>query len=418
MRLSGALLAASLLVSARAQDSSILSADTSISSSSTSSAPEVEITAGPEVCAGANFDNCYNIISILTPTVYVILTVTDAADAPGADPITSGDPILTESQNIATATDEAVEPPTTAIVDIIYFSSTGTTCFPSTGVTSTLTNSADHPCLQATGGPVNTAPAEVTKTRVFIKAREDDTQGKGTDGGNGATTTPGNTDTAQNVETTSPPGNTENIPTQAPTTDGSPQPTGTIPTSAETTTQATEVSTGTIPTTIAGDAATGSTTTIPVDLNSSISSTSSVSASEAMTMTPSDSISSSADTSIPSSTGSSSPPTDSSSAPTDSNNTSMDSVTTPSSSGQQSSKGTSTDAGQNETGKPEVTTSFTTIAEVSNGSTKFVTSAVATMTRSQPSVTTTGSGSGAGSNHMFNAEIFLGAVGMAAMFGL
>ncbi|KAK6541911.1 hypothetical protein TWF694_007687 [Orbilia ellipsospora] len=316
MRLSKTLFSASLLVAAAAQ-SSITTNDTSdglVSSTSTSSAPETTITVGPEVCSSAGFDHCYNIISVLTPTVYVIITVSDSASAGGAEPITSGDPILTQTDNIITATDESITAPTTALVRINYSESTGTTCFPAT-VTSTLTGS-DLQCLQATGAPFFSEPPQVTKTRVVIKAREDDTQGKGTDSGNGSTATPNvnpgpSTDTnmAVNTGTSAAPGPTNNVPTQAAPTDngasnteGPPQPTG----------QAT-----------------------------------------------------------------------------------------------------------NEQGKSIVSTSFTTIAEVSNGSTKFITSAVATMTQpAPPTGTTGGSGSGAGPNRIVNAEFLLGALGFAAVIGL
>ncbi|KAF3904268.1 hypothetical protein AA313_de0205658 [Arthrobotrys entomopaga] len=170
----------------------------------TSSAPVITLTAGPEVCSSANFDHCYDIETILTPTVYIILTVSNSASAGDAEPITSGDPILTQSDNIITATDQDISAPTTAIVEISYSESSGTSCFPAT-VTTILTDSGQAPCPQAPGEPFFTAPPQVTKTRVVIKAQDDDTQGKSSDEGNSATAAPngnpGTTDTNMAINT-------------------------------------------------------------------------------------------------------------------------------------------------------------------------------------------------------------------------
>ncbi|KAF3920411.1 hypothetical protein ABW20_dc0103726 [Dactylellina cionopaga] len=424
MRSSIAIFAAALLSIATAQDgSSITSATDGLITilSSTTSAPESTITLAPEVCLTADLGRCYYIISTIDAFVYLILTVTDSAGIPpDAEPITSGDPILSESGNIATATDQSVEALTTAVLGINYSESLGTTCDPAT-ITSTLSESPSPACIQGT--QFFSAPPQVTKTRVVIKAREDTGQNKETEDGGNNPTSPapdGNTNLPVNTETTptptpAPESPTEGAPTQgpttenpAPTTEDAPQPTenttGTNPTSSENTPQETENPTGTMPpTTIAGDAGTTSAT---------IGSTSDTSMSED---TPSsDSTFPTTDTSIPSYTDST--PADSTSIPTDSNTTPADSLTTLVTSSQQSSSGAPTGANQNERGKPEVTTSFTTIAEVSNGSTKLVTSAVATMTRSAAQTSSTG-GSGAGSNYVFNAEFLLGAVGMAAVLG-
>ncbi|KAF3930410.1 hypothetical protein ABW20_dc0103098 [Dactylellina cionopaga] len=329
----------------------------STASTSTSSAPEITITAGPAVCSSANFDHCYDIESILTPTVYVIVTVSDSASAGGAEVITSGDPILTQSDNIITMTDQSVSAPTTAIVQISYSESAGTSCFPAT-LTTILTDSSQTQCSQAPGEPIFTAPPQVTKTRVFIKAREDDTQGKGTDQGSSSTAAPNGTSGNMNTDMAADTGTVFSTTQPAPTsndsqtTEGSPQPTDSS--------------------------------------NHPITSSSG---------------------SNPQVTGSTPIPINATSALTDSNNTPTGSSTTLLS-GQKSSVGAPTGSVTNESGKPIVSTSFTTIAEVSNGSTKFVTSAVATMTIAGSS------GSGAGSNFIFNGEVLLGAMGLAAFFGL
>ncbi|KAK6530532.1 hypothetical protein TWF694_003874 [Orbilia ellipsospora] len=352
MRLSKILFTASGLAGCAAQSGSVMNntsggSTTSMSTSSltnsmsTSSVPAVTLTAGPEVCSSANFDHCYDIETILTPTVYIILTVSDSASAGGAETITSGDPILSQSGNIITATDQVISAPTTAIVDISYSISSGTSCYPAT-VTSILTDSGQTQCPQAPGEPFFTAPPQVTKTRVVIKAQDDDTQGKSSDQGNSATAAPnGNTGTTNtnaeiNTGTVVPISSTNNMPTQltptsAQNTGASPPPTG------------------------------------PSNFQSTVSSGSELQA-----------------------TGSNSIPTNTNPASTNSNN----------------NPGTLT-----------VSASFTTITEVNNGSTRLITSSLATMTTSASTIPG-GAGSGAGPNRIFDANFLLGAIGFVAVVRL
>ncbi|TGJ69180.1 hypothetical protein EYR41_005239 [Orbilia oligospora] len=404
MKVSTLFLAASLLVSAWAQEGDDPSTITTTTEepTSTTDAPESAVTLPPETCSSAGFEHCYRIITILTPTVYVILTADDPATIADAEPITSGDPILTQTDNIASS-GQSIEVPTTALVEIRYSSSTGTTCVDALTTVSVLADDGDSECPMATA-PFFSAPDQVTKTRVIRKVREDDTQGKGTETGGGGggetspTPAPGSTTDGNfaAVTTTDPApeptgGDTPTEPTQtdngaAPTDDGTPttednpqptegpteepveEPTGTSPTSTEETPQETENTTD---------------SSIPPSIDS--------------TSTPTEDPS----TSIPTST--------------DSNDTPTDNPTTQTS-GSESSRRAPT--GLNESGKPEVSTAFTTIAETSDGMTKFLTSAVATMTRSAPTPTTSDGGSGAGPNFIVKAQVLFGAVGLAAVVGL
>ncbi|KAF3141766.1 hypothetical protein TWF703_001788 [Orbilia oligospora] len=443
MKVSTLFFAASLLVSAWAQEGDDPSTITTTTEepTSTTDAPESAVTLPPETCSSAGFEHCYRIITILTPTVYVILTADDPATIADAEPITSGDPILTQTDNIASS-GQSIEVPTTALVEIRYSSSTGTTCVDALTTVSVLADDGDSECPMATA-PFFSAPDQVTKTRVIRKVREDDTQGKGTETGGGGggetspTPAPGSTTDGNfaAVTTTDPApeptgGDTPTEPTQtdngaAPTDDGTPttednpqptegpteepveEPTGTSPTSTEETPQETENTTGT-------------TTTSAPEVPTTIAVPSSSSSTSASEETPSsDSTLPITDSSIPPSIDSTSTPTEdpSTSIPisTDSNDTPTDNPTTQTS-GSESSRRAPT--GLNESGKPEVSTAFTTIAETSDGMTKFLTSAVATMTRSAPTPTTSDGGSGAGPNFLVKAQVLFGAVGLAAVVGL
>ncbi|KAK6344323.1 hypothetical protein TWF696_007963 [Orbilia brochopaga] len=359
------------VVAAQTSDTTVTNASTTTSSDSTSSTTTSEVdtlvTLAPDACAAAGLESCYNILEIIAPTVYVIFTL-EESDVPESlaaeETIASGDPILTQTDNIVTATDEIIIPPTTAVVRISYSESSGTTCDDAT-ITSTLTNSDDPECAQSTAA-FFTPPPQVTKTRVFIKAKEDDTQRKGTDGGgdNIASPTNGGGGSSPNPSPARPtdaagPTNDTNEPVLSPTDGGSP----------------TEGSS-------------------PPENGS------------------------------PTQNSNGSPTENSNGSPTDNTNGSPTQNDSPSSNGGGGSGGGGsaprpTDnqtgpGGSDESGKPELSTSFVTIAEVTNGSTRFVTSAVATMTRSS-TVQATGA---ANSNNMVKAELLLGAVGLAAAFGV
>ncbi|KAF3931548.1 hypothetical protein ABW19_dt0207973 [Dactylella cylindrospora] len=376
MKVSKLFYAASLFAIVKAQDTTTTDTTDTLSTSTTDTSDAL-VTLPPEICPTAGLESCYNIIQILTPTVYVILTVTGSipASLSGEETITSGDPIFTQTDNIATGTDEVAAPPTTAVVRISYSESDGTTCDEAT-VTSTLTEPEDPQCPVATS-VFGTPPPQATKTRVFVKEREDDTQSKGGDGGGGSSENPtsptaipgGNTDTGLPVDTGSPatpteepaPGSTEEVPTSE-----TPEPTGTIPTD-------------TIP---AGGA---SATTSSTDASEETSSSDSTS-------------------------------TDSNSTPT-----TTDSPTTLLTSSTAGSDGESSSSGYTgETGKDELSTSFTTIAEVSSGVTNFVTKPIATLTGSSSTASTSpGPLTGAaGANFALNAEALFGVFGLAAVLGL
>ncbi|KAK6353987.1 hypothetical protein TWF730_008407 [Orbilia blumenaviensis] len=328
MKVSTLFFAASLLVSASAQEdepgTTILTADP-ITSSSTTEAVESTVTLPAASCSSLGFEYCYRIIEVLTPTVYVIITADDPATVTGAEPITSGDPILTQTDNIASS-GESISAPTTAVVGLYYSQTSSTTCDPAT-ITSVLADDGDMECIMASA-PFFSAPGQVTKTRVIRKAQEDDTQGKGTetsDGGAGQTTA------------APAPGSTTDSPAAVTTTDPAPEPTS------------------------GGD-------------------------------TPTE----------PAPTDEPAPTTEDNSQPTE----------------EPTDGPTEEPTGKNESAKPEVSTAFTTIAETSGGTTKFVTSAVATMTRSAPSPSTSDGDSGAGSNFLVKAQVLFGAVGLAAVVGL
>ncbi|KAK6529452.1 hypothetical protein TWF281_008625 [Arthrobotrys megalospora] len=323
MKVSTLFFAASLLASVSAQDGDSTTLILTESPTTTTDAPETLVTLPPASCASAGFESCYQILALLTPTVYVIVTAdTTIADA---EPITSGDPVLTQTDNIATGS-ESLRPPLTASVAIYYSESLGTTCITSTA-TSVLTDNGDSECFFSTVGFFS-PPDAVTKTRVLLKAREDDSENKGTETGGGG---------GQTSATAVPGGTTENIPavtTAEPVPTGDDTPTEPAPTDDP----------APAPTTEDGSQPTEGPTEGPVE------------------------------------------------------------------------EPTEEPTGQDETGKPEVTTSFTTIAEVSGSSTRFVTSAVATMTRSAPASTTSNGGSGP--NYLVKAQVLFGAVGLAAVVGL
>ncbi|KAF3294385.1 hypothetical protein TWF132_003374 [Orbilia oligospora] len=353
MKVSTLFLAASLLVSAWAQEGDDPSTITTTTEepTSTTDAPESAVTLPPETCSSAGFEHCYRIITILTPTVYVILTADDPATIADAEPITSGDPILTQTDNIASS-GQSIEVPTTALVEIRYSSSTGTTCVDALTTVSVLADDGDSECPMATA-PFFSAPDQVTKTRVIRKVREDDTQGKGTEtgGGGGGETSP----------TPAPGSTTDGNFAAVTTTDPAPEPTG-----GDTPTEPTQTDNGAAPT----DDGTPTTEDNPQPT-------------EGPTEEP-----------VEEPTGTS--PTSTEETPQETENT----------------------TGLNESGKPEVSTAFTTIAETSDGMTKFLTSAVATMTRSAPTPTTSDGGSGAGPNFIVKAQVLFGAVGLAAVVGL
>ncbi|KAK6510590.1 hypothetical protein TWF506_009693 [Arthrobotrys conoides] len=390
MKVSTLFYAASLLASALAQegdDSSTITTDVE-EPTSTTDLPESTVTLPPEICSSAGFEYCYQVLEILTPTVYVILTADDPATIADAEPITSGDPILTQTNNIASS-GESIVVPTTASVAVYYSQSMGTTCTDPIRFTSILADDGDSECIMASA-PFFSAPDQVTKTRVIRKAREDDTQGKGSETGGGgggqtsATAAPGSTTDGNFAAIT--------------TTDPAPEPTG-----------------GDTPTEPTPDPTDGG--AAPTD-NGTPTTEDNAQPTEGPTEEP---IEEPTDSSIPPSTDSTSTPTEDTptstftSSSTDSNDTPTDNSTTQTS-GSESSRRAPT--GLNESGKPEVSTAFTTIAEVSDGMTKFVTSAVGTTTRSSPTPTTSDGGSGAGPNFLVKAQVLFGAVGLAAVVGL
>ncbi|KAF3909007.1 hypothetical protein ABW21_db0202903 [Orbilia brochopaga] len=449
MRIQGLLTTAFFLrvVTAQTSDSiagnaSSTTTSDSTDTSSTTTTSDTLVTLAPDACLTAGLESCYNILQIIAPTVYVILTLTESSvpeSLSGEETITSGDPILTQTENILTATDEQISPPVTAVVRVSYTESSGTTCDDAT-ITSTLTNSDDEECAQSTVA-FFTPPPQVTKTRVFIKAKEDDTQRKGTDGGGdnivGPTNQGGGDGSSPNTSRAAPtdaaqPTNDRNEPVLSPTDGGSPTGGGSPPengsptgnSNGSPTENGSPASTGGAPRPTENQTGTNyipSSTksaepenpgTVGSGTSEQTPSNSPVSSPDSPPDSPPDSSSNSSSDSSPDSPSS---PTDSTPpSPNDSNPTLTGSLTTLVS-GRPSSGTRTTGAGQNEAGKSELTTSYTTIAEVSNGSTRFVTSAVATMTRSSSQPQGTG---GASPNNIVKAELLFGAFGLAAVLGL
>ncbi|KAJ6259647.1 hypothetical protein Dda_5285 [Drechslerella dactyloides] len=457
MRIPALLITTLFLRAVRAQTDAGTNASTTTDSDSTSSTTTSDtlVTLAPDACLTSNLESCYNVLEIIAPTVYVILTLSES-DVPESlaaeETIASGDPILTQTENILTATDDIIVPPTTAKVRISWTESAGTTCDEAT-ITSTLTNSDDVECAQSTAA-FFTPPPQVTKTRVFIKAREDDTQRKGTETGNNDITVPTsrgggggggggsdpNTDASPPTDAAQPTKEPVQSPTgggggsppddnAAPTENSNGSPTDRedgYPTPTGGAARPTENQTGTInynipsstesaePEKPPGTVETGTDEQTPSDspVSSPDSPDSPVSAPQSPSNSPNFAPQSPSDSPVSSSDSPPSPTDSNRPGPNNSNPISAGSPTTLTSGRPPS--GTSPGAGRNESGKQELITSYTTIAEVSNGSTRFVTSAVATMTRA-----TTQEATGAASpNNMVKAELLLGAVGLAAVFGL